>query len=228
MRKYYHAYNERYKKVHELGHLWFTKTPTPEVTSWIRFMRVPMTEPILEIGCGEGRDALYLASLGYQLTAVDASPQAIQTCQRLARERRVTVNWQIHDALHLTDAMSNQYRWIYSVATLHMLVDDEDRRRFLQEMYAILEPGGHALIVSKGNGVMEQMTDPSRAFTEEERVISHNRVKVKVPMTTYRCVSWERHREEVEQAGFVLEARMNTENFAYQQCMTVYLRKEGS
>lgn len=227
LRKYYHAYHERYKRVHGLGYFWFVKEPTPEVVRWVRFQEIPLTEPILEIGCGEGRDALYLAGLGYRLTAVDASSQAIETCRKLARQRGLIVDWRNHDALYLSSGMTERYRWVYSVATLHMLVDDEDRRHFLREMYTMLEPGGHALLVSKGNGVMEYTSDPQHAFTEEERIIPHHQVKVKVPMTTYRSVNWKRHREELEEAGFILEARLNTENFAYQQCMTVCLRKEG-
>lgn len=223
--KYYHAYNERYKRVHGLGYLWFAKAPTPEVGSWTKLMEIPRTDPILEIGCGEGRDALYLTGQGYQVTAVDASPQAIQTCQKLAQKRGLVVDWRIHDALNLSKEISTRYRWVYSVATLHMLVDDNDRDRFLRELAQMLEPGGHALLVSKGNGVIELTTDPQSAFVEEERVIPHHRVKVTVPMTSYRSVSWEYHREELSRAGLIVENQMNTENFAYQQCMTVYLRK---
>lgn len=46
---------------------------------------------VLSIGEGEGRNAVFLASLGYEVTAVDASAVGLHKVERLARERGLPV-----------------------------------------------------------------------------------------------------------------------------------------
>jgi len=51
----------------------------------------PSTLNILSLGEGEGRNAVYLAGLGFNVTAVDASAVGLAKAQRLARARGVTL-----------------------------------------------------------------------------------------------------------------------------------------
>ncbi len=53
----------------------------------------------LELACGEGRNAVYLADLGFEVTAVDMSAVGIEKTQRLASDKGVTVNAVCADAL---------------------------------------------------------------------------------------------------------------------------------
>jgi SAM-dependent methyltransferase len=45
--------------------------------------------PVLEVGCGEGRNAVFLAGRGYDVTAVDQSAAGLRKAERLAAERGV-------------------------------------------------------------------------------------------------------------------------------------------
>lgn len=47
----------------------------------------------LDLACGAGRNALYLASLGYRVDAVDISAEALQRGQRAAREAGYRISW---------------------------------------------------------------------------------------------------------------------------------------
>lgn len=227
MKKYYQAYEERYKSVHRLGYLWFSTEPTPELLNWVKTKKIPFDEPILEVGCGEGRDILHLATQGYQMAGVDISSQAISKCSEIVQRRNLVVDLKVSDALSVTKQIHKRYKWIYSVATLHMLVNSEDRICFLNELYKMLTPGGSALLVNKGDGITERVTDPQIAFTQEELILQYNEeIKVKVASTSYRAVNWDTHLSELEEAGFIIEKKLNTENYEYQDCMTVYLKKE--
>src|SRR3954470_1244677 len=47
--------------------------------------------PVLELGCGEGRNAVFLAGRGYAVTAVDQSAAGLRKAEQLAAERGVSI-----------------------------------------------------------------------------------------------------------------------------------------
>lgn len=47
----------------------------------------------LDLGCGGGRDAVFLAEQGWQVTAIDNQARVLERAQSLAESRRVSVNW---------------------------------------------------------------------------------------------------------------------------------------
>lgn len=51
----------------------------------------------LELGCGEGRQAIWLAQRGWNVTAVDFSSVAVERGRRLAERHGVTVDWVVAD-----------------------------------------------------------------------------------------------------------------------------------
>ncbi len=51
----------------------------------------------LDIACGAGRNALALAAIGFETTAVDISETAIAMGQQSAAERGLSINWQVAD-----------------------------------------------------------------------------------------------------------------------------------
>ncbi|AZR72105.1 hypothetical protein BBF96_01070 [Anoxybacter fermentans] len=223
---YYLAYEERYKKVHSMNIAWFGSRPTLEVLKWVEEYQIPGNEVILEVGCGEGRDLIYLAGLGYRVKGVDISPTAIQYCKKLARKREVEIDLLVCDGLYLVDELGAEtFNWIYSVGTLHMLVDQNHRDRFLKNIYQILKPGGKALLVNMGDGKEEYITDKTKAFEEEER--NHPDGVIRVASTSCRKVNWDYHLRELKKAGFTVEKQLSTENEEYGKCMTVYLTKES-
>ena len=72
MSKYYEAYDKRYKQVHSKGLAWSTSTNTKIVEEIINKYHLEKSK-ILEIGCGEGRDARYLLNKNYNVIATDIS-----------------------------------------------------------------------------------------------------------------------------------------------------------
>ena len=76
MSKYYEAYDKRYKQVHDKGLAWSTNSNTKIVEEIIKKYHLDR-EKMLEIGCGEGRDARYLLNKNYNVLATDISQEAI-------------------------------------------------------------------------------------------------------------------------------------------------------
>ena len=67
------------------GALW---EPTPVVRQWAE--RIP-PGPVLDLGCGSGRDAVFLAMRGHVVTAIDRLPDALETAGRLAERHGTAV-----------------------------------------------------------------------------------------------------------------------------------------
>lgn len=224
--KYYLAYEERYKKVHSEGLYWFNNQPTPELLEWVGFNNIGFANEICEVGCGEGRDALHLAQKGYKITALDVSQSAIKKCKELANQRGIEVNFEVTDILSADKTIDKKYNWIYSIATLHMLVEEEDRTQFLHAIYKMLQPGGKLLLINKGDGELEMKSNPSTSYHLQKRTVGRTGRYMMVASTSYRAVNWDRHTEEIKNAGFSILKIQNTENEEYDKCMTVYLERE--
>ena len=101
MKKYYEAYEQRYKTIHEKGFGWFADTPTQIVFDVINRYDLPKDVKMLEIGCGEGRDAIPLLKRGYGLYATDISTEAVSYCKKLAPEYEK--NFAVLDCLNCAD-----------------------------------------------------------------------------------------------------------------------------
>ena len=89
--KYYKAYDKRYKKVHENHLSWASNNNSKIVEEVMIKYNILSKSKILEIGCGEGRDARYLLRKGYNIYATDVSEEAIKYCIENAEEGDIIV-----------------------------------------------------------------------------------------------------------------------------------------
>lgn len=195
MKPYYEAYDERYRTIHAMGHRWAGDVPTPIVMETIQKYEVDPAEPMLEIGCGEGRDALPLLKQGMNLLATDVSPEAIEFCRK--QDPRFADRFQVLDCLRSGE--TRRFGFLFSVAVLHMLLLDADRSGFYRFVREHLTDDGVALICSMGDGEREMMTDPGDAFRLLER--EHPSGRVRVAGTSLRMVSFPRFERELAGGG---------------------------
>ena len=182
-RKYYEAYEERYKTAHEKGVSWAQMKNTPIVMDIIKRYNFHTDRSLLEIGCGEGRDAEIVLENGFHLLATDISPEAIKYCKEKMPD--FESNFMVLDCL--SRDLDKKFDFIYSVAVVHMLVLDEDRNGFYQFIRRHLNSDGIALICSMGDGKYEMQSDIRSAFEIQER--EHESGKMMVAGTSCRMVS---------------------------------------
>lgn len=182
--KYYAAYDERYKTAHRNGVSWSSDRSTPIVCETLRAHRIRPDQSLLEIGCGEGRDARAVLDAGYNLLATDLSEEAIAYCR--ARMPQYSDRFRRMDCL--SDEPGKTFDFIYAVAVIHMLVLDDDRAKFYQFIRDHLKPDGLALICTMGDGTEERQSDVRRAFELQER--NHPSGKMLVAATSCRMVSF--------------------------------------
>ena len=192
-RKYYHAYEERYKTAHALGVSWAGNVNTPIVTDVLEKYGINHSHSLLEIGCGEGRDAKTVLQRGYRLLATDVSQEAITYCKKHIPQYKDS--FRVFDCL--SEQLDTKFDFIYAIAVVHMLVLDEDRNGFYGFIRNHLHDNGIALICTMGDGYFEMQSDISQAFTLQER--EHPSGKMTVAGTSCRMVSFPTFERELEQ-----------------------------
>ncbi|WNS40757.1 helix-turn-helix domain-containing protein [Paenibacillus sp. MMS20-IR301] len=117
-------YEEVYK-THE--YYWGTQ---PNKVCYQVLQLMPPTKPLrlLDIGCGEGKDAVFFARNGYEVSALDVSDAGIDKTKRLADQAGVSVN--VFKADILDYRLSTHYDIIFSSGVLNYI-----KSEFRQEIF---------------------------------------------------------------------------------------------
>jgi SAM-dependent methyltransferase len=141
---------------------WDIEAPQPAVVELARDGRIH--GQVLDVGCGRGDNAIYLAGRGLRVTAVDASPTAIE--QARERARGAAVDFAVADALTL-DGYAGRFDTIVDSALYHCLPVD-DRPRYAKALHTAAGAGAALLLLCISDQAPEGMP-PSRVSTADLR-----------------------------------------------------------
>ncbi len=130
------VYNERYKSKENY---WEFKPSSMILRALEMLPNDSKNLKVLEIGCGEGGSALYLAEKGYGVTAFDLSPVAIEKTQAKSRTLNLNVTAFVADVNDYKPTES--YDMIFSSGTLQYLHPD-NRARFIRDIQEATNSGG--------------------------------------------------------------------------------------
>jgi hypothetical protein len=136
------------------------------------------------------------------------------------------IEWIVKDFLS-GGLKQKQFKWAYSIGTLHMMVDDDDRAKFLNNLHGLLVPGGKCLLLNLGDGTSHEVQDVQDAFEGRMRQLG-NGTKIIAPFAPSRSVTWEKHLDELTKAGFEIERSSNMDDPVYGPSMVVYIAKKDA
>lgn len=107
----------------------------------------------MDLGCGPGRNAIYLAQLGFDVTGYDLSKIAIQWAQERAVERSVNIHFECKSVFQINE--KETYDFVYDSGCLHHLLPHR-RVQYLEMIFQSLKPNGFFGMTCFRPGFVEQ------------------------------------------------------------------------
>lgn len=119
----------------------------------------------LDLGCGPGRNSIWLARHGWEVTGVDASLVGLAQAHQRAIEAGVTIDT-IHADLLAWEPPSGRFDLVV-VANVHLI--EPQRSRLFATASDAVAPGGHLFVVGHHLDDLGRTgpPDPARLYTEQ-------------------------------------------------------------
>ncbi len=137
--------DEIYKNL-PLGRIpWNSETPPQQLVELIDTGKVSPCK-VIDLGCGAGNCAIYLAECGFDVTGVDFSPTAVKLAKQNAKTKDVQCNFLVADVLELVELPKKTYDFAYDWGLLHHIFPHH-RQQYIQNLSRILNPKANYLSV---------------------------------------------------------------------------------
>lgn len=124
-------YNQNYKRF-----------DTSRYSVWLEvkkfFEKIPTEIKVLDAGCGNGKNMIYLQNKGISVKGIDFSEKLLQIC------RNKNLDVEEADIRHLPFP-DNSFDYVISIAVIHHLSKESDRHKAIKEMLRVCKPGGKVL-----------------------------------------------------------------------------------
>jgi len=155
--------------------------------------------PALEVGCGTGTNALWLARRGFDVLGIDVSPLAVDQARGRLPAPAPRCRFEVHDFLGAPPAGS--FSLVFDRGCFHVFDDAEDRARFAARVAEVLAPDGVWLsLMGSTEGPPREVGPPRRTARDVaaaiEPVLAISELAAvtfatrrPVPAAAWRCVA---------------------------------------
>jgi 2-polyprenyl-3-methyl-5-hydroxy-6-metoxy-1,4-benzoquinol methylase len=143
---------------------WDTGTPSTEL---IRTIKEEGIRPCraLELGCGTGTNSIWLAQQGFEVTAVDISPLALEQARLKANSAGVRIHFLEADVLN-PPHLGEPYPFFFDRGCYHV-VRRIDVDKFLPTLEHICQPGTIGLVLT---GNAKEKHEPGPPVVSEQEI----------------------------------------------------------
>jgi SAM-dependent methyltransferase len=126
---------------------WDTGQPSGELARVLAEKAIrPCTA--IELGCGTGTNAVWLAQQGFAVTAVDLSPLAIEAAQRRAHDAGVDVHFVVGDVLEPLPDLVGPCDFLFDRGCYHVVRRDGDVQAYMATVRRITKAGSLGLVLT--------------------------------------------------------------------------------
>jgi len=168
----YENANGDYTKV-----FWADLEPSPYLIDWINKNHINKKEKTAcIIGCGIGDDAEALSKLGFQVTAFDIAPSAIELCEN--RYKNSKVNYLVADLFDCPIEWFENFDIVYECNTIQVL-PGKYRKKARKNISSLVAKKGHLLVScrSRNEGEKEDAIPFPLSRTEMNEFINIDKLK---------------------------------------------------
>jgi methyl halide transferase len=157
---------DRWENRYVIGDIpWDTGNPSTELQRVIAEEKLqPCTA--IDLGCGTGVNAVWLAEMGFDVTAIDISPTAVDRGRQRKAKAGVRVRFVTSDVLDPPDDIGGPYHFFFDRGCYH-IVREIDVGRYLRTLERITESGSIGLVLTGNSN--EPRTGPPVVSEQEIR-----------------------------------------------------------
>ncbi|WP_210128623.1 MULTISPECIES: class I SAM-dependent methyltransferase [unclassified Staphylococcus] len=193
---YYFGYEERYKKIYSIGaDLWETGKPNESLLMVFRRYPNLFKGKVIDLGCGEGRDTIFLHKQNIDVQGIDISHSAIEKAKvKIGNFNDEQSIFSTGNVLYLNKYEDETFDLAMNMGCLHMIHKNSDRLCHLKNVARVLKKGGYFLVdhckSEWGNGFhtiedYDQVKEQLKNFHKEnyiDRIVRVNGEKIKIPL----------------------------------------------
>ncbi|MFI6996668.1 class I SAM-dependent methyltransferase [Nocardia sp. NPDC050175] len=95
---------------------------------------------VLDVGCGSGENALYVASLGFSVVGIDVAETALAIARAKAAERGIEVDFVVADGFQLT-RLGRRFDTVVDCGMFHTC-DADERPEYVASLRSTIAHGG--------------------------------------------------------------------------------------
>lgn len=167
---------------------WDTGEPDSHLVQAVRTASVPLGRA-LEVGCGTGTNAAWLAEHGFSVLGIDVAPAAIEQARKKTRDR---CRFEVLDFLTATPDGA-PFDFVFDRGCFHVFDAPEERARFATRVAALLAPNGQWLsLIGSTEGPARDRGPPRRSAIDIATAIEPSLELVELRATTFEIQSGER------------------------------------
>ncbi len=132
-------FRTQYEKCYDSKEYYWGLEPAAFLDELLKIKEGTKALKVLDIGCGEGKDAVYMATKGCEVTAFDITESGIRKTNQLAERKGVKMN---AFAADINDfELNDKFDIIYSTGTIQYLFD-ENIESFFEKLKTMVNPDG--------------------------------------------------------------------------------------
>jgi SAM-dependent methyltransferase len=165
----------------------------------------------LEVGCGTGTNALWLATQGFAVLAVDIAPLAIERAQKKTASANTlaqgSIKFEQRDFLNGPELPAGSFQLVFDRGCFHVFDEAKDQQKFAERVANALAPGGIWLsLLGSTEGPAREMGPPRRSARDIVNAIEPSLELVSLRSTEFTALPF----DQAPRAWYVLSRKRDT------------------